>query len=269
VIPVGRRQLPASKEELARAIEEELCRFAHKTGPIVDLRSRVFPYIDEMAINLDGAEINRALPARPTISCAGKPAFEIGLIKLSARKVRVGGMPLDLRLEARDVFLDQASDANGDILLVPRKIRDGELSGSFAQSDLEEAIARIVAAQARAHGVTIEQVRLALRERGPRSIGGEVQIQARKFVRATIDIHGQLEVDENFVATVSQLRCQAAGVIASRACRALEPHLQRFNGRSFSLKSLPLGETELRDLRIVVTDTVELRLAFGSATAKT
>jgi hypothetical protein len=269
MFPLHRRSLPASKDELAQAIEEELRRFAHKTGPIVDVRSRAFPSIDEIVINLDRAEVER-LPAPPLItSDPTKPAFEIGLINLSARKVRFRGTPIDLRFEARGVFLEQALDANGEIVLLPRRIGDGETSLSATLTDLEKAITRLVTEQARAHGVTIEQVQLALRERGARSIGGEVRIQARKLVRAKVEIYGQLDIDENFVATISQLRCHGAGILGSRACSALEPHLQRVRGWSFSLKLLPPRETRIRDLSIAVTDTVELRLAFGNGKAQT
>jgi len=265
VVPLRRRDLPASKDELAQAVEAELRRFIRKTGPIVDVRSRAFPYIDEVAINLDDAEIAARLPPPQAVTGATKLAFEVGTVDVTARNIRLHGTALDLRAGARGVFLDQGLDANGEIVLLPRKIRDGEISLSATQVDLEEAIAKVVAELARAQGVTIEQVRLAIRERGPRSIAAEVRIQARKFVRVKIDIYGQLDIDENFAATISQLRCQGAGVIAARACSALEPRLRRFNGRSFPLKSLALGETQLRNLRIAVTNTVEIRLEFGSS----
>jgi hypothetical protein len=265
VIPLHRTQLPASKDELAQAIEQELRRYVRKTGPMVDVRSRVFPYIDEITINLDRAEIEPPAGARPEISGEVKPGFEVAMLNVNARGVQLRGTPIDLRLEARDVFLHQARDANGEIVLFGHKIRDGEISISAMQLDLEAVVAKIITAQARPYGIGIDQVRLALRQRGPRSVGAEVRIEARKFlVRAKIDISGQVDVDDEFVATISQLRCQGVGAIASRACSALDPHLQRFNGRSFSLKSLPLGEAQLRELRIAVTDAVEINLGFGS-----
>lgn len=265
MIPLRRTQLPASKDELAQAIEQELRRYVRKAGPIVDVRSRVFPYIDEITINLDRAEVDTPAGTRPEVSAEAKPAFEVATLNVNARGVRLHGTPIDLRLEAHDVFLHQARDANGEIVLVGHKIRDGEISISTMQLDLETVAAKIIAEQARPYGIRVDQVRLALRQRGPRSVGAEVRIEARKFlVRAKIDIYGQVDVDEEFVATISQLRCQGAGAIASRACSALDPHLQRLNGRSFALKSLPLGEAQLRDLRVAVTDAVEIKVVFGS-----
>jgi hypothetical protein len=269
VIPLRRHDLRTSQNELARAIEAELRRFVRKTGTIVDVRSRVFPYIDEIVIDLDGAEIERPIEPRPVIRGPIKPAFEVARIHVNARNVRFRGTPFDLRLDAGGAFLAQASDANGEIVLLPRRIGDGEICLSAAQIDLERAIASLITERARPHGITIEEVHLALRQRGSRSISGELQIQARKFVRAKIEIFGELDVDERFVVTISHLRCHGTGAIARRACGALEPHLQRFDGRSFSLNSLPLGQTRLHDLHIAVTDRVELRLGLGTAKVET
>jgi hypothetical protein len=266
MIPLGRKKLPSSRDELAQSIEGALRHWVSKAGPIVDVRARVFPYLDEIAINLDGARLD-SLPAAPAITAGEKkPAFEAALVRLSAQNVSVRGIPANLQMEARDVVLQKIDDANGDTVLLPQKARDGHITISAAQLNLEQAIAGFIDEQARPHGIQIEQVRLAVRERGRRSLAAEVRIQARKvFLRAKIDIYAQLDIDEVFVARISQLKCKSAGVVGTRACGILQPHLDRFEGKTFSFKSLPLGETELHDLRIAVTDTVEITVDFGSA----
>lgn len=263
MFPLHRQSLPASKDELAAALEEALRGFVQKTGPIVDVRSRVWPYIDEVLLNLDGANFNAPFPAPATSCDASQHAFEIELVRVSARNARAYGLRFDLQGEARGVFLDRATDERGMLNLILRSAREGELTVSFAQLDLEEAVTRIASDQARQRGVTIEQVRLALRQRSARSVAAEVRIQARKFIRAKIDIYGQVDLDDDFVARVSQLRCQGSGAIATRVCSALQPHLDRFNDRSFALKSLPLGDSELKNLELAVADTVQLRLSLG------
>jgi hypothetical protein len=270
MFPLQRRNLPASPNELARIIEAELRSFVHKPGSIVDVCARAFPYIDKIAIKLDGAQIEQPVAPRLAAGNSTKPAFEVSLVDVSGRNVRLRGTEVDLRVKARGVCFHEAVDAKGNVTLLLHRIEEGEMSVWAAQTELEEAIARLAADQARPHGITIEQVKLALRARGPRSVGAEVRIQARKFVRVHIAIYGQLDIDDDFVARISQLRCESAGVVASRVCHMLEPHLARFNGRSFSLKSLPFGENQLRDLRIVVTATgVELCVGFGSGPAQT
>ena len=91
-------------------------------------------------------------------------------------------------------------------------------------------------------------------------------MRARKFLfRTNIDISGQLDIDDHFNAKVANLKCRAEGTIGSLACGALQPHLQRLEGQSFSLMSFPLGELKMRDVRITVADTVEITADFGSA----
>ena len=106
----------------------------------------------------------------------------------------------------------------------------------------------------------------ALRARGARSVAANVRLQARKFLfRANVDISGQLDITDDFVAKVSQLKCRGDGAIGSFACGLLEPHLKRLDGHSFPLMSLPLGEVQLHDVRITVADTVEITADFGIA----
>jgi hypothetical protein len=266
MIPLAANKLPSSRDELARAIDQALRRYVNKSGPMVEVRSRVFPYLDQITINLDGARFDAAPPAPPPLAGENKPAFEAALIKLSAQNITLRGVPANVQIHAHDVVLQKTDDANGQAVLSPQKVRDGHLTIAAAQMDLEQALANFIDREALPHGINIEQVRLAVRERGRRSLAAEVRVQARKlFLRAKIDIYARLDIDDVFVARLSQLRCKSRGAVGTRACSILQPHLDRFEGKGFPLKSLPLGGSELRDLRLAVTDTVEINLDFGSA----
>ena len=258
-------QFLSSKDELAQAIERALRRIAQKSEPLVNVRSRVFPYLDEIAISFDGAQFDSRPPAPPVVVGETKLACEAAVVMLSARNVSVRGVPLDLRMEARDVVFHQGRDGNSEVVLIAHKVRDGQIVVSAAQSDLENAIVEIGGREASRHGIVIEQVRLTTRARGARSIAADVAIRARKFLlRAKIDISIQLDIDGDFVAKISELRCKSHGVIGSLACGALEPYFRQLEGRTLSLKSLPLGEIQLRDIRIAVADIVELTVNFGT-----
>ena len=265
MLPLHRKNFPSSKDELAQALNETLRRLAPKSNPLVDVRSRVFPYLDEIAINLDREQFDSLPQATSPAVGETKPAFEAAVVTLSARNISVRGVPMDLRMEARDVVLHKGEDANGDAVLVVQKARDGHIVISAAQLALEEAMAQIGGREGRRHGITIEQVRLAMRARGRRSLCADIQVQARKLLfRAKIDIYGQLDIDDDFVAKISQLKCKSDGAIGSLACNALEPYLQQLNGLSFALKSILLGEIQLRDIHVAVADTVALTIDFGS-----
>ena len=265
MISLGRKDFPSPRQDLAQALDDALHRFVQKSGRIVDLRSRVFPLVDEIRINLDGAKFDS--PPPPTAKAEGETqlAFETSLVTTTGRNISVRGVPMNLRMEMRDVVFDKGSDTNGDAVLVLHKARDGHLVISAAQLDLEEAIGRIAGERARLYGIDLERVRLAMRARSRRSLAADIQIWAKKFFsRAKIDIYAQLDVSNEFVVKISQLKCKGDGKLGSFACAALQPLFAKTMEKSFPLKSIPLGQIQLRDIHVAVADTVELTVDFGS-----
>jgi hypothetical protein len=268
MLPLDRKDLPSRKDDLAQALDEALHRFVQKSGPIVDLRSRVFPLIDEIRINLDGAKFDSPPPPLAKIEGETARAFETAAVTVSGRKISVRGVPLHLRMEMRDVIFGKGVDTKGDAVLFVRRAREGQLVLSAAQLNLEEAIIRIAGAKARLWGVELEEVRLAMRARGRRSLAADITIQVKKFfARANIDIYAQLDVDSDFVAKISQLKCKGDGKLGSFACATLQPFFARATEKSFSLKSLPLGGLQIVEVHVAVADTVELTIDFGSGAA--
>ena len=266
VIPLHRTQFPNSKAELAEAMDESLRRYVQKDGPLVTVSARVFPYLDEIAINFDGAQLDANLPALTPPIGETKPAFEAAAISISGRNVTLQGAPLNIQLSARDAVFDQGRDEKGEAVLLVKSIRSGHFVLSVAQLDLEKTIRAMSEREGARQGITIEETRVSLRARGVRSIAADVRLRARKFLfRTNIDVSGQIDIDDHFNARISNLKCRAEGTIGSLACGVLQPHLQRLEGRSFSLMSFPLGEIKLRDIRISVADTVEITAEFGTA----
>ena len=268
MIPLFRKLFPSHKADLIEALDETLHRFVEKAGPIVEVRTRVFPYIDEIAINLDGAIIDLSPPRLAKAEGETGRAFEVHQINLSGRRVSVGGVPLDARMEMRDLIFDWGYDANNHAVLIPRSARDGHLVVSAGQLLLEEAIVRIAGARARLYGIELEQLRLFMRARGRRSLAADVQVQAKKFfARAKIDIYVQLDITNEFVVKISQIKCKGDGKLGSFACSTLQPLFDRVLEKSFSLKSILPGEIQLRDVHVAVANTVDVTLDFGSRQA--
>ena len=265
MIPLFRKLFPSHKVDLVEALDETLHRFVEKPGPIVDLRSRVFPYVDEIAVNLDGGIVDLSSPALAKAEGETGRAFETHLVNVTGRRVSVGGVPLDLKLEMRDSIFDWGYDAQGDAVLILNKVRDGQLVISAVVLQLEEAIARIVGAKARLYGIELERVRLSMRARGRRSLAADIYVQAKKFfARAKIDVYAQLDISNDFVVKISQLKCKGDGKLGSFVCNTLQRAFDRVLAQSFSLKSIPLGETRLRDIHVAVADTVEITIDFGA-----
>ena len=267
MIPLFRKLFPSHKADLIEALDEALHRFVEKPGPIVDLRSRVFPYIDLIAVNLDGAIVDLSPPRLTQAEGETGRAFECAAVSVSGRRMSVGGVPMDLRMEVRDSIFDWGYDANAHAVLILRSAREGQLVISAVQLELEQAIIRIAGARARLYGIDLEQIRLFMRARARRSIAADVQVVAKKFfARAKIDIYAQLDISNEFEVNISEIKCKGDGKLGSFACATLAPYFEKLKHKSFPLKSFPLlGEIQLRDIHVAVADSVELTVDFGSA----
>ncbi|HEX8680505.1 MAG TPA: hypothetical protein VF683_11120, partial [Chthoniobacterales bacterium] len=207
----------------------------------------------------------RSDPPRPPAGMKkGSPALDVEHLKLSGDNISAGPAALNLRLTARGVQLHQAKDAGGDVVLLLQRADEGEVEVSADKREIENAIAAVAASEAGKHGVTVDQVRLALDVRGERSVDAEVQLRARKlFFSTVVRIGAKLDLDEQLNARLSGLTCNGDGAIGALACGALQPHLQKMNGRSFSLMALPLGEVRLRDVRLAGGERISVRAEFG------
>jgi hypothetical protein len=191
----------------------------------------------------------------------------IDSFRVTASPFSVGPASVDFQLNAQGVALHRAHDRNGQLLLLLHNAADGRVEISLPVSDLEALIAEVAKAEAGRHGVNIDSVQLTLRARDARSLAAEVRLRAKKlFVSASIRITGQLDLDGQLNAKISGLDCSGEGAIASVACGVLKPHLQKLDGREFSLMSLPLGEVRLRDVRIAVEDRLSVTAEFGTTT---
>src|SRR5207245_3071068 len=123
MLNLGRKDFPSPRQDLAQALDDALHRFVQKSGRIVDLRSRVFPLVDEIRINLDGAKLDSPPPPMAKAEGETQLAFETSLVTTTGRNISVRGAPIDLRMEIRDVVFHKGTDANGDAVLVLQKAR--------------------------------------------------------------------------------------------------------------------------------------------------
>ncbi len=263
MIPLFRNQFPASKAELAEALNEALGRYLKNPGTFVAVHARVFPYLDEIEVNLDGAELASPLPPPSKVVGETKSACEAGRLTLGGRDIKIRGFPFNLQMTAQNLVIHSGRDESGQAVLVPESIRSGQVAIAASQQDLEKALGELARQEAAKHGITIEDLRIALRARGARSISVDIHLRAKKFLRTEMDVSGQLEIDDAFQANISNLKCRATGAIGSVACGLLQPYLDRMEGRSVSLMSFPFSGMKLTDVRVTVANTVEVTADFG------
>jgi len=267
MFPLHTATLPSTAEALERLLNQSLRHvFEVKTDPVT-LRDAFYPHLAELNVSLDGAQLHGSPPPMPSISSEVTPALEIDLLNINASALSVGPAAIDLLLSAHTVQLGQGRDSKDEIVLSIKNAVEGRIEISASPSDLEALIAEVAKSEASKHGVKIDGVQLILRSKSSRSLAAEVRLRAKKlFLNASIRITGQLDLDEELNARISGLDCSGDGAIAAVACGVLKPHLQKIDGREFSLMSLPLGEIRLRDVRLAVGDKLSVTAEFGSAT---
>lgn len=263
MFPLHTRTFPASAIELERLLNESLQHVLVTQADPVRVSGREYPRLDEIDVGLDGAQL-RPDPAPPRmIAGPQSPALQVNRLRLHAHGLCVGPATINLKLDARDVRLHQGKDAQAEIVLALNSAAEGSVEISTTKAGLERAIEEVAKREASKHGVTIEGVRLDLRQAGKRGLEGGVKFRARKmFFAAVVQITASLAIDDELNAAASNLHCSGEGAIGSLACGLLAPHLEKLEGRAFPLMTLSLGEVRLRDVQLSVGDELSVAAEF-------
>jgi len=265
MLPLATATFPSSAPELTRLLNESLRRLFLVDADPVTLRADTFPHLETLRISLDHASLRSDPPRPPVISGETSPALEVDQLTLSASPLSLGPAAVDLSLSAGGVHLGQGRDEEDQIVLSLEKAAEGKIDISIAQTELETLIAKLAENQAGKQGITIDSVRLKLRQKNPHSLDVEVGLRAKKlFLSASIKVTGQLDLDAQLNLKISALKCTGDGGIAALACGILKPYLQKIDGREFPLLSLPLGKIRLRDVQLTVADKLRATAEFGS-----
>lgn len=265
MFPLYTKHFPANALDLAALLNESVKRVFDKAANPVTIRDRAYPELEEIRIILDGAELRSDPPRPPAVEGKGAPALQLTALHITASDLLIGPAIANLRLGARDVRLQQALDARGEIVLLLSSAAVGEIEVSAPAKSIENAIAAVAKAEAGKHGVAIDQVQLSVQTRGERSVDAEVRLRVKKlFFTTTIRIAAKLDLDEQLNARLSGLSCDGEGAIGTLACGVLQPHLAKVDGRSFPLLALPLGDVRLRDVRLAAGANLTVTAEFGT-----
>jgi hypothetical protein len=265
MFPLQIAEFPSTADDFARALAESIRRFVRVSDDPVHIQASNYPEIEELRIVVDHGEIC-ADPLPPPSVSGSKPALRAERMEISGRGISFGGASLDLAMQAREVQLNHGRDREGNVVLLLQSAIKGSVELTVSKNDLQCLILGRARIEAQKHGVSIEDVRLGLRSRGSRSLDADVQVRARKFfLGAIVTIKGRLNIDEHLTAKLSELQCRGDGTLGAFACNFLSPILNQANNHEVSLMALPMGEVRLRDLQLVVGDTLRIRAQFGTA----
>jgi hypothetical protein len=267
MFPLYTATFPSSAADLENQLNRSLERIFSTGADPVSVRDASYPHLAEIHVSLDGARLRENPPESSVISGKTSPALAIEQLTLSASPLSLGPARANLSVSARDVQLGQGRDANGQIVLSLESAADGNIEISMRRTDLEALVAKLAENQAGKQGITIDGVRLTLRQESAHSLAVEVRLRARKlFLGASLRVTGQLDLDDQLNLKISGLNCTGDGGMATLACGILKPYLQKIDGREFPLMSLPLKGISLRDVRLAVGDNLTITAEFGSAT---
>lgn len=268
MFPLYTAAFPSSASDLEHLLNHSLQSIFSVEADPVSIRDASYPRLEEIRVLLDGARVRPNPPRPPFISGKISPALQVDRLSLSALALSVGPATIDLSLSARTVNFAQGKDSHDQVVLSLDSAADGNIEISTAQIDLEALIMELAQNQASKQGITIDGVQLKLRQESAHSIAAEVHLRARKlFLRASIRVTGQLDLDDQLNLKISGLNCTGGGAIASLACGILTPYLRKIDGRKFPLMSLPLGEVRLRDVRLAIDENLTITAEFGSGKA--
>jgi hypothetical protein len=267
MFPLSTRSLPADAEALRLALNQSLNQIVQPAAADrVTIEDRSYPRLAAIRISLDGSIATTELVPPFTKNFGPvEPALEVEQFEMFGRPLRVQQAAIDLSCVAQNVEIAQGRDANGNVLLLLHKAATGNLEVSVSTSDLQSLIRSAATVMAAREGVILEEVAVNAVAPTARSLEIEVRVRARKlFLTTQLRIKGSAALDEQLNLTLVDLKCVGEGTLGTLACGVLGPHLERFNGRSFPLLALPLGEVKLRDVQIAINPNFRVSAQFGN-----
>jgi len=257
--------LPRSAQELASSLRESLQQtFAPNENLTVRIEGGNYPDVTSVCIDLSGGNVDAGqIPPRPVGVGRSRPGLYTRKLEISGRPIRVQGTEVYLDLAATDARFDYDRDKEGRPLLLLAAAREGNIEVKISHDDLQALLLTQARAAAAKQGVAIEKAALELVPIDHRSLAMAVRLTAKNFfVRATVDVKGQLKVNE-LTARLSNLSCEGAGPVGTLTGNLLQPYLERFNNTEVPLTAISLGNLHLQDLQITVGSSLAVKAVFG------
>lgn len=269
MFPLAGKDFPTSADQLCTAIQNALAEVFSlaKKGSAITVRGGQWPHLKQVKVDLSGAQIKTLEPPPPPKPKGERqPGVTVGWLDITGDPIRYEKSELGLSLEAREVAFDFAHDAAGNAMLVLKDAADGNVDVKIGKDDLQSLLLAAAGAAAKQQGVTIQELQINLTSQGPRSIGADVKVKAKKLMMSgTVSIRGKADIDDELVASLSDLSCTGEGVIGGMAAAFLQAKLKQLQGRRFPLMTFSLGDVSLRDLNVSTSNGLRVTAQFGSA----
>ena len=260
MLPLSGDRFPTTRTELTEAIAAGAS--SHALRAVVNAEGERWPELDALTIDLTGTHLTRDLRL-PVAAAPAEAEIVVQHFALYAAPMDFEQTPLRFSLRGEQVALGFARSAEGGPLLSLARARRGDVDAEVQRADLEALLQRLASAAAEKQGVQVKNTALTLTARDPRTLAFRAEVTAKMFIMsATVTLTGELAIDEQFTARLSQLRLTGEGMIGTMVNGFARPHLEKLEGRVFPL---PLGALTLRAVTITGGDSLRVRAEFGDA----
>jgi len=221
--------------------------------------------LGRVVVDLSGAVLRVSVPPpRPVPQEPREPGVTVGELQILGKSIGYEKSRLDLGLNARNLRFDFAHDGTGRAMLVLADATDGHVDLKMSKRDLQSALLAGATTAAKPHGVAIQDLQLNLASSGPRSLAGDLRVKARKIIMSgVVHLRGKIDIDDGLIATLSNLACGGEGMIGSMAAAMINTQLKANEGKKIPLMAFSMGDVSLHDVKIAVTDVVEVTAEFG------
>jgi hypothetical protein len=264
---LGAKEFPKTADDLRESLLaglEKLFELPDRDG-IVEVEGGKYPRVGRLAVDLSdaAADTNRKV-AKPVATGKRQEGVTADEVEVNGKPILIDEAALELALTASDVKLDFGKDRAGKPLLVLADARNGKVDARISKDDLEQLLTAKIAEKAEENGIRVEGAELELKSRGERSVSVDLRVKARKLVSAVIRVSGDIDIDDELTARLSNLGCEGEGMLGNMAVGFIRPHLARFEGYELPLMAFSLGDVKLRDLKIRAGDALRVSAKFGS-----
>jgi hypothetical protein len=259
-------QIPTTTKELTRAITASLRRsimLSSKAVPVVLIGE--LPNLKSLAVDVSDGQVDPDQPLpdpTPPKETQSGPSTES--FTILGHPISLEGVPLQFDLSAKNVTFAYARNAQGKLIATLQDAADGRLEVQMDHEHLENAILSIAQKVGASSGVTIQKVSAKLVSINPTTADVVLNITAKKFVTAIVRISGRLSINDQMVATATNLNAEGDGMVAGIAVGFIRPHLQQINNQPLPLLAFSLGNVKLRGVEVKTADGLQISARFGS-----
>ena len=257
---------PSASEEFVKALEgglREVIQFP--VGSQIVTTTGGYPAFDSLRIDLTGGRLNPSRqPDKPLPAGPAHPGITAKSMQITARPIYVDAGRVTMELTAENVVLQYDKDRTGRVLLMPVSSIGGTLKVEIPKDDLQALVLSRASIAAAQQGAKITSLELELTARTERSLSVNLRVHAKKMMMGgTVHISGQIDLDDQLTARLSQMKCDGEGVAGKIAAGFLTPKIKQVDGRSFPLADKSLNGLHLNDVRITSVNPVRVEAAFS------